>query len=300
VLRFDANLPAFPAPLALGAETALGDRGEYPDGGYRELRQAAAAYAGCEPEEVVVDAGADGLIALAARTFLSEGSVAVTETPTYPLYAVASGIEGAEAIAVPRDLDALAATARGARVLWLCNPGNPSGALWPREELVALASTLPDTLVAVDEAYFEYAGETVAGEARNLPNLLAIRTLSKAFGLAGLRVGYAITSREVAAELGRRRTPAPITTTAATLAAAALREPRIGGEVAATLAERERVRGALAAAGYDVPDSDPTVHVGAPKARLDYVAVDGLTVVGSEVVDTDVSDHRALVVEVAT
>jgi histidinol-phosphate aminotransferase len=254
VLRFDANLPAFPAPLASAPGTALADRGEYPDGSYRELRGAAAAYAGCEPDEVVVDAGADGLIGLVARTYLTQGSIAVAETPTYPLYAVASGIEGARLLAVPRELDALAASARDARVLWLCNPGNPSGELWQPAEVVRLADGAPDTLVAVDEAYFEYAGKTVAKAARRLPNLVCIRTLSKAFGLAGLRVGYAIASREVAAELGSRRSPAPIATTAATLAAAALREPRVEGEVAATLAERERLRGALAAAGYHVPE----------------------------------------------
>jgi histidinol-phosphate aminotransferase len=254
VLRFDANLPAFPAPLPLAAGAALGHRGEYPDGSYRELRAAAAAYAGCEPDEVVVDAGADGLIALVARTYLRAGSVAVTETATYPLYAVASGIEGAEVRTAPRDLDALAAAARDAQVLWLCNPGNPSGALWSAAAIARLAERLPETLVAVDEAYFEYAGETVAPAARSTLNLVAVRTLSKAFGLAGLRVGYAVASPEVAAELGARRSPAPIATTAATVAAAALREPQIEGEVAAMLAERERVRAALAAFGYDVPE----------------------------------------------
>jgi len=267
VLRFDANLPAFPAPLPPAAEAALADRGEYPDGSYLELRRAAAAYAGCEPDEVVVDAGADGLIGVVARTYLSAGSVAVTEAPTYPLYAVASAIEGASVRAVSRDLDELAAAARDAQVLWLCNPGNPSGRLWQPGEIVRVANDLPATLVAVDEAYFEYAGETVAVAARGLRNLVCIRTLSKAFGLAGLRVGYAIASREVAAELGARRSPAPIATTAAALATAALQDPEIDGEVDATLAERERVRGALASAGYEVPEVRANfVVVGTPEA----------------------------------
>jgi histidinol-phosphate aminotransferase len=253
VLRFDANVPAFPAPLPVPAETALADRGEYPEGSYRELREAAAAYAGCEPDEVAVDAGADGLIALVARTYLEPGALAVTESPTYPLYAIASRIEGADVRAVPRDLDALAEAGREARVVWLCNPGNPTGELWPAAEIARVAEALPDALVAVDEAYFEYAGETVAGAATELPNLVAIRTLSKAFGLAGLRVGYAVASRDVAAVLSARRSPAPIATTAAALAAAALREPRIEAEVAATLAERERVRSAVAAADFETP-----------------------------------------------
>ena len=253
VLRFDANVPAFPALLPVPAEAALANRGEYPEGSYRELREAAAAYAGCEPEEVAVDAGADGLIALVARTYLEPGALAVTESPTYPLYAIASRIEGADVRAVPHDLDVLAEAGREARVVWLCNPGNPSGELWPAAEIARLAEAVPGALVAVDEAYFEYAGETVAGAATELPNLVAIRTLSKAFGLAGLRVGYVVASRDVAAALSARRSPAPIATTAAALAAAALREPRIESEVTATLAERERVRSALAAAGFETP-----------------------------------------------
>jgi histidinol-phosphate aminotransferase len=253
VLRFDANLPAFPAPLPVPAESALRDRADYPEGSYRELRDAAAGYAGCEPEEVAVDAGADGLIALVARTYLGPGALAVIESPTYPLHAIASRIEGAEVRAVPRDLDALADAGSEARVVWLCNPGNPSGKLWPAGEVVGLAEALPDALVAVDEAYFEYGGETVAGAATQLPNLVAIRTFSKAFGLAGLRVGYAVASRDVAAALSARRQPSPISTTAAELAAAGLRESRIESEVAATIAERERVRSALAAAGFDTP-----------------------------------------------
>jgi histidinol-phosphate aminotransferase len=284
VLRFDANLPAFPAPLPLAARRALADRGEYPDGSYRELRAAAAAYAGCEPEEIVVDAGADGLIGLVARTYLRPGSVAVTETPTYPLYAVASGIEGAAVRTVPSDLYALAvAAAREAQVLWLCNPGNPSGRLWPPDEVVRVADSLPETLVAVDEAYFEYAGQTVAAAARSRPNLVAVRTLSKAFGLAGLRVGYAIASRDVAAELGARRSPAPIASAAATLAAAALREPRVDGEIAATLAERERIRGALAASGYDVPEVHANfvvVRTAEAPAKAEELEARGLVVRG--------------------
>jgi histidinol-phosphate aminotransferase len=177
----------------------------------------------------------------------------VTESPTYPLHAIASRIEGADVRTAPRDLDALAEAGREARVVWLCNPGNPSGELWPAGEIVRLAEALPDALVAVDEAYFEYGGETVAGAATRLANLVAIRTLSKAFGLAGLRIGYAVASREVATALGARRQPSPISTTAAELAAAGLRQSRIEPEVAATIAERERVRSALAAAGFDVP-----------------------------------------------
>jgi histidinol-phosphate aminotransferase len=253
VLRFDANLPPFPARLDIAPDAALVERGEYPEGTYADVRAAAAAYAGVSPEEVAIDAGADGLIGLVARTHLAPGRRAVVEDPTYPLYAIVSRVEGAEVEAAPRDLEALARTARHAHVLWLCNPGNPSGALWSAADIRAIAEARPDTLVCVDEAYYEYAAETVAPHARELPNLVCVRTLSKAFGLAGLRVGYSVARKETTSELLRRRLPAPVATVAATLAARSLLHPQVASEVTATVTERERLRTALAASGYETP-----------------------------------------------
>lgn len=256
VLRFDSNLPAFPAPLPPDARAALAARADYPEGTYRELREAAASYADCGPDEIAIDAGADGLIGLVARTFLSAGRRAAVEEPTYPVYAIASRIEGAEVVATPRDLEALAEAGRGAHVLWICNPGNPSGELFAAEDIARVADALPETLVCVDEAYFEYAGETTAPHARERPNLVCVRTLSKAFGLAGLRVGYAIASRAVAVELTDRRAPGPISNFAAALGADALRRPALAeAEVKAVRAERERLRVAFLAAGWETPES---------------------------------------------
>jgi len=254
VIRFDANLPALPAPLSAPARIALTQRGEYPEGSYRALREAAADYAGSDPDEVVVDAGADGLIGLVARAYLGPGLRAVVERPTYPLYAIASRIEGATVDEAESDLAALETAARGAAVLWICNPGNPSGRLAEPSEIARLADALPETLVCVDEAYFEYCGESVAQAARSRQNLVVIRTLSKAFGLAGLRVGYAVASAPVARTLTERRAPAPIATAAAFLASAALRDPgAAGAEAAAAREERERVRAALLMGGLEAP-----------------------------------------------
>src|SRR6059058_986654 len=238
VLRFDANLPPFAARVAVSPRRALAARGEYPEGSYRELREAAAAYAGCAPDELAVDAGADGLIGLVARTFLGPGSRAVTEHRTYPLYAIASRLEGAKVEAAPRQLDALAAASRTAAVLWLCNPGNPGGELFAADEIA------------------------------ELDHLVCVRTLSKAFGLAGLRVGYCVASPRLAAELSARRSPAPIPTSSATLATAALQRAEIEPELRATTAERERVRAALLAAGFDAPPTHTNfVVVRTPQAR---------------------------------
>jgi histidinol-phosphate aminotransferase len=243
VIRFDANVPPLPGVPQVPLGESFARLNEYPEGTYRELREAAASYAGVEPEQIVAGAGADGLIGLAARTFLAPGRRAYVRRPTYSLYAIASGVEGAELTDDPAD----------AQLVWLCNPNNPTGELVEPVAIAALASSVPDAVVVVDEAYFEYGGVSVVPLIAETPNLIAIRTLSKAFGLAALRVGYAVASAELAAELDRRRDPAPVATPSARIAAAALRAPRV--DVDQTVAERERMRDALLAAGLDCPPS---------------------------------------------
>ena len=171
---------------------------------------------------------------LAARTFLAPGRRAFVRRPAYPVYAVATGIEGAELTDDPA----------GADLIWVCNPNNPTGELVEPEEIAALARAHPDAAVVVDEAYYEYGGKSVVPLIAAAPNLIALRTLSKAFGLAALRVGYAVASPEVARDLDRRRDPAPVSAPSARIAAAALRNPRL--DVEQTVAERERMRAALA------------------------------------------------------
>jgi histidinol-phosphate aminotransferase len=266
IIRFDQNVPPLPGVPQIPLGDSFARLNEYPDGTYRELREAAAAYAGVEPEQIVPGAGADGLIALAARTFLGPGRRAFVEHPAYPVYAVATGIEGAGLTDDPA----------GADVVWVCNPNNPTGELVEPEEIAALARSLPDAAVVVDEAYFEYGGKTVVPLVAATPNLVAIRTLSKAFGLAALRVGYAIASPEVARELDRRRDPAPVSGPSARIAAAALREPRL--DVEATIAERERIRAALLAAGFDCPPSAGNFVVVRGADRADELEAQGLVV----------------------
>jgi histidinol-phosphate aminotransferase len=243
VIRFDANVPPLPGVPQLPLGESFARLNEYPEGTYRELREAAGAYTGAAPEQVVVGAGADGLIGLAARTFLGPGRRAYVKRPTYPLYAIAGGVEGAELADSPEKAD----------VVWLCNPNNPTGELIEPDEIAALARSLPGVAVVVDEAYFEYGGKTVVPLIEEAPNLVAIRTLSKAFGLAALRIGYAVASPDVARELDRRRDPAAVAAPAARIGAAALRSPRL--DVEQTVAERERIREALGAAGFECPPS---------------------------------------------
>jgi histidinol-phosphate aminotransferase len=242
VLKFDQNTPALPGVPQVPLAESMARLNDYPDGTYRALREAAAAYAGLSAENVVVGAGADDLILLVARVFLGPGAQAAIRAPTYALYRIATTLAGAEVV----ESDEQCA------VRWVCNPNNPTGESIEPERVVELARGAPETIVVVDEAYVEYGGASCAPWVDETPNLVVLRTLSKAFGLASLRVGYALAHPETAAVLDERRAPAPISGPAAAIAAAALREPRLD-DVRDAVEERERVRSSLVAAGYDCP-----------------------------------------------
>ena len=222
VIRFDGNTSALPLPSSRPGTLAgaLAEVNSYPHGGYPELIAAIAEYTGLRPANVVLGAGGDDLILLCARAFLGPGDrAAISDEPTYPLYRIAAQLAGAE---VAQDDPA---------VMFACRPNNPSGAL------EALPEERP---LIVDEAYFEYAGETAT---RLLDDgVIVIRTFSKAFGLAGARVGYALADVETAAELNRRQSPLAVSTLSAALATAALASPP---DVEPVLEERERLREAL-------------------------------------------------------
>ena len=229
VLRFDQNTPPLPLPSTRPGAIAgaLARVSGYPAGGYRALRSAIAAYAGVEPQNVVLGAGADDLILLCARAHAGAGdTIAVPAAPTYPLYRIAAQLAGAQVAEGDEP---------GAALTFSCWPNNPTGALDP----------LPDARpLVVDEAYFEYSGETA------LPliddGVIVLRTFSKSFALASARIGYALAATDVAAELNARQAPAPISSISAALALAALASPP---EVTAVLEERERLASALRALG---------------------------------------------------
>jgi histidinol-phosphate/aromatic aminotransferase/cobyric acid decarboxylase-like protein/imidazoleglycerol phosphate dehydratase HisB len=228
IVRFDGNVPAQPPRSARPGAIAgaLAEVNSYAHGGHSRLITAVADYAGVEPQNIVLGAGADDLILLCARTFAGPGDrVAIAVERTYPLYRVAAGLAGAE---VGDDHPA---------VTFCCRPNNPSGEL----------GDLPDGRpLVVDEAYFEYAGETAAGLIEE--GVVVLRTFSKAFGLAGARVGYALADRDTAAELNRRQAPDPVSILSAALALAGLADPP---DVVPELEERERLGRGLRALGLE-------------------------------------------------
>ena len=241
ILRYDQNTPPAPGVPQVPLAESFARLQEYPDGTFAELREAAAGYCGVTAEQVVIGAGADELILVCARTFLGRelGRDRGAHLRSLP-----------DRDAAGRSVDH--GSADGADVIWVCNPNNPTGELRDPAEIAALARAHPSAVVVVDEAYYEFAGVTCVPLIAEQPNLIVLRTLSKAFGFASLRVGWAVASPEAAAELELRRPPASVSGPAARIGAAALRDPRI--DVTETLAERERVRAALVAAGHDCPE----------------------------------------------
>ena len=228
IVRFDGNVPPLPLPSSRpGAiAAALAEVNTYPHGGYPGIHEAIAAYAGVEPENVVLGAGGDDLILLCARAFAGPGDVvSVPADPTYPLFRVAAELAGAT---VGDDSPVLT---------FCCRPGNPLGDFTP------LPAARP---LVVDEAYFEYAGETAVPLLDD--GVIVIRTFSKAFGLAGARIGYLLAGRDTAAELRARQAPAPVSTLSVALALAALRTPP---DVAPVIEERERLAGELSTLGFE-------------------------------------------------
>lgn len=227
VRRFDANTAPHPPDAARPAALAeaLSRVHGYPHGGYPDLVAAIAAYAGVGPENVVLGAGADDLILLIARAFAGPGDqVTIVNEPTYPLFRVASWLAGAEI------------GDEHPTFTFCCRPHNPTGAL----------GDVPDARpLVVDEAYYEYCGETAA---LLDDGIVVIRTLSKAFALAGARVGYALAEPETARSLNARQAPAPISTLSAALALAVLAEPP---DVRPVVEERERLADDLRGVGLD-------------------------------------------------
>ena len=262
VLRFDTNTS--PTAPELAAEVLAGafdpPLNEYPDSAYTGLTAAAAAYVGVDPSRILVGAGADEVLDIIAKAYLPAGSSAIVPIPTYAMYGVLSGQREARIVAIPRlgpeggfglDLDALLPRLAEARLVWLCAPNNPTGAPEPLatiERVLSAAAELAGggPAVVVDEAYAEFWPETALTLLDRFERLIVVRTVSKAFGLAGVRVGYAVAQRSAVERLERLRPPGSISTMAAAVAAAALRRPQLARANADRLAaERDWFSAAL-------------------------------------------------------
>jgi len=179
----------------------------YPPSPPASLKEKIAEYVGLSSENVMVANGSDELIGAVLGVF--EGGHVVVSPPTFAMYAFFARKEGLDVVEVPLgenfELGDVEARARGARAIFITSPNNPTGNVQPRARIEEVLET--GAPVVLDEAYAEFAGESAVDLVRDYDNLVVLRTFSKAFGLAGARVGYAVASEETMAALERTRPP---------------------------------------------------------------------------------------------
>jgi len=255
--------PLGPSPKALAVlAEAAGTLNRYPDGGAHRLRAALADRYKVAADQVILGNGSDEIIGLLVRAFLTPGDEAVMADQTFVIYKMEVTAAHGASVVVPlkngrHDLPAMAeAVTPRTRLLFVCNPNNPTGTMVTAAEADELMARVPEDVIMVfDEAYYEYV------QSREFPdslryvkqgrNAVVLRTFSKIYGLAGLRIGYGLTTREITGYLNRIRPPFNANSLAQKAALAALEdEEHVAQSRAMNQTEMARVRSGLVALGF--------------------------------------------------
>jgi threonine-phosphate decarboxylase len=238
ILDFSACTNPLSFPAGAAVSRAARELDHYPDDRYVEFREAAARFCGAPPGLVVPGNGSTELIDLAIHALLQPGDRVVVRGPTYEEYRFRAALAGAE-VKEGSGPDS-------SRMVFLCNPNNPTGELLPRDELLRLAEECDRrrAVLVVDESFVELSdpGQTVAPDVADFAGLLVLRSLSKAFGLPGLRAGFAAASPPVAEALEARRSPWSLSVPAEAVAQACFRRAGPFLERSRRLVARERTR----------------------------------------------------------
>lgn len=303
-VKLASNESPFPPVPEVEAVIAAGARGlnRYPDGPARALRRALAEQHGVGPDEVIVGNGSGDLILLAGHALLDPGTNVVHAEPSFALYPHLAATAGAGSVAVAlapddgHDLDAMAAAVdERTRLVIVCNPNNPTGVYRSADEIERFVDALPEDLaILVDEAYYDFVDRPDMGRvmsmARERPNVMVLRTFSKAHGLCGLRVGYGVGGAGWVRALDAVRQPFNTNSLGQAAALESMRHRHeLERRVRETVAERARVERELSATRWGFtasranfilvrPDSDPaagTSGVHEQLLRLGVIVRDG-------------------------
>jgi histidinol-phosphate aminotransferase len=286
LIRLDANEnPYAPSPRVIEALAQFKGYGLYPD--YRGLEAAVACYAGVESKNIVLGNGGDEIIDLVVRLFVAPGEGVVVCPPAFGMYSVSTRAHRGLVLDVPRREDfsldverieslvASPETNIRPKLLFVTTPGNPDGLTIPTETIQRLLR-LP-LAVVVDEAYIEFGGESAVPLLDAYPNLVVLRTFSKWASMAGLRLGYAVTSARVARAMARLRPPYNLNVAAVVAAQANLADmDHVQATLGRIVAERERLHAGLT----DLPGVKPLPS----QANFVFFRLDGRS--GQEVADT--------------
>jgi histidinol-phosphate aminotransferase len=263
----ETPLPPLPHVLERVAQAA-GAANRYPDNWSTELAEALAARYGVPADHVVVGCGSVSLCYQLGAVAAEPGDEVLYGWRAFESYPIVAAISGADPVAVPlrdhvHDLQAMADhITEKTRLIFICNPNNPTGTAVQHDELTRFLDAVPDDVVVViDEAYHEFVTDAGVSDGVTLldehPNVIVLRTFSKAYGLAGLRVGYGIAGNsDVPKALRQTQSPFAVTTIAQQAALASLEpeaESQLMDRVKDIVIERDRVQSELVAMGYDVP-----------------------------------------------
>jgi histidinol-phosphate aminotransferase len=228
----------------------------YPE--YHDARVRLARWFGVKPEETVLANGTDDAIQTLVNTFVDPRDALLVPAPTFPVYEFFHNVAGGRVVRVRYDehfrwpVEEVVRTLRKRRIRWvaIANPNNPTGTTVPKAHLRRILEAAPETLVLVDEAYYEFSGETVLPWIRRFPNLVVSRTFSKAFGLAALRMGLLFANAKVAEAIQRGQNPFAVNSLALAAALEAIRHTsRVKRLVAEVLRNREVLSRFLASLG---------------------------------------------------
>ena len=260
-IRLDRNEQPFaPSPSVVDAvREAAAQVNRYPEAFSGALRRRIAEYTAVAFDQIIVGNGSDELIELLSRALLENGDEIIVPKPSFFYYAGCAGSVGGVTVYADRNADftldidnIFAKVTPRTKILYIANPNNPTGTPVPRAQLIEILERA-DFLVVVDECYYEFLGETAVDLLPRYPHLLILRSFSKAFGLAGLRVGYALGSVEHIDYLQRVAQSYSVNRMAQAAAIAAINDVEWAREkIAEICAERNRVSAALAKIGFKV------------------------------------------------
>ena len=256
IFRLDTNTSPFPPLAELKLLSKVAQRlevNQYPDTTYLQVRKGLAAYCGVGADRFVVTNGADEGLDIICEALLDNGDEVIIPVPTYSMFRVVSEVMGARVRYVKRDPDdfsigadeVLGAATPKTKLIFLCNPNSPTGNPMSVSEVEKIAKEAK-AAVAVDEAYYEFWGKTSVGLTERYDNLVVCRTFSKAFSMAGVRVGYLVAKPETVEQLNLVRPPNSLSVVSIALAEASLRNlGEMRGNVRKVVSERLRVFKAL-------------------------------------------------------
>lgn len=230
----------------------------YPDQNAEALREAIADTESVDPEGIVIGTGADELLDILFRVFVNQGDSVTIPIPAYFMYQHFASLNSARIIEphMGRPPQLPLPADRKSRIYIVSNPHNPTGTLFPEGDFLRLLESY-DGIVVVDEAYSEYSGSTLVPQVGQHPNLVVVRTFSKIHGLTNFRIGYSISSPEVAHEMRKVKNPFNVTTVSQKLALAAVTDRNYVAEIRDRVArERTRLSRSLGALGFQVLDSN--------------------------------------------